>query len=171
MEKQKITIECKFRKGAFVSFGVNEDPRTSAAELAKKYAQNPIRNIYALPMVAKGGRGAHGRVKIALYERETVLAAIEKFIDQGRDAAPALGMVSRGVGLACVEEMRIRQTFGRPLEVIETDFQKIAEIPRDPNCANAPQARSWEKITAQLVSGTWVGGLRNVQYDVVIVLD
>lgn len=171
MEKLKIRLECKFRKGAFASFGTNEDPKKSFAEIAKEYAQNPIRTVYAIPMVAKGGRGAKGKVKIALYEREAIFNAIERFIDNGRESAPALGMVSRGVGIVRVEELAVRRTFGRPIEVLETEFSKIADIPRDVNCPNAPQARSWEKLTAELVNGVWVGGLRNVQYDVVIVLD
>lgn len=164
-----MRYEVKFLKGRFLPYG-NVQPDLTVLELALDYVQNPNHaERYAIAAIKRGARGGHaGSVKVAVYDREAVLAALVKFGANGRKAAPALGVHNGGVAILRCEYAAIRQTFGVPIAEYDTDLTKREDLAPDMGCPNAPYARAWEKVCARAVKGKWVGGLRNVQIDIVV---
>ena len=148
------------------------DPRLTVGEIAIEYITNPSHaDYYALSAVRLGsrGRGAGkrpGDLLVVVYSREQVLAAVQAFLATG--TSPSLCVHNGGIAIGRIEYTKMRQTFGTPVAEYSTGLQKTDDIQPDTGCPNAPYARAWEKICAKALGGRWVGGLRNVQVDIII---
>lgn len=162
-----MKYEVKYLFGGFCAYGKDDTTKTPI-EAALAYVDNPAHaERYCVAAIQRGGRGRAGRVFVMVYEREAIRAALERYAAGVR--VPALGVrAAGGVGVKRCEYAAIRQTFGAPLSEIATEYTKREDIKPDAGCANAPYARAWEKICAKALNGRWVGGLRNVQIDIVV---
>lgn len=155
--------------GRFLPYG-NVDPNKTLGEIAIEYISNPAHaDFFALSGVKLGsrGRGAGkrpGEVLVMVYSREQVLTAVKRFL--AGESVPSLCVHNGGVALGKVEYTKMRQSFGTPVAEYGTDLNKLDDI--QPDTGNAPYARAWEKICAEALGGRWVGGLRNVQVDIII---
>lgn len=153
--------------GRFLPYG-NIDPHKTMLENALDYVANPNHaERFALSAVKRGGKGRAGQVVVMIYDKDAVYNALVKY-GQNVKNAPALAIHNGGVALKRIEYMTMRQTFGAPIAVYETDLTKVDDIEPDAGCVNAPYARAWEKICAKVVGGRWCGGLLNVQIDFVV---
>ena len=163
-----MRYEVKFIKGRFLPYG-NVQPDMTVLELALDYIQNPNHaERYCVAAIQRGGKGRPGAVKVLVYDRAAVLAAVLKFGANGRKFAPALGVHNGGIAVLRCEYAAIRQTFGLPIAEYGTGLNKREDLEPDMGCPNAPYARAWEKVCAKVMNGQWCGALRNVQIDFVV---
>lgn len=157
--------------GRFLPYG-NVDPNKTLGEIAIEYLTDPKHaDFIALSGVKLGsrGRGAGkraGQVVVMVYSREQVLNAVKRFLSGV--AVPSLCVHNGGVAMGKVEYSKVRQSFGIPVAEYATDLCKLDDIQPDTGCPNAPYARAWEKICAKAIGGRWVGGLNNLQIDIVV---
>lgn len=167
-----LRVEVKWFKGRFLPYGKPVNPNATAFENALAYVSDPQHaDFYALPLITKGGKSRPGRVYLALYQRQAVLDAITAFEKSGQCDYGALGLHNGGVALLRAEELTVRNTFGKPELLIYTGMSKRADLKPDTACTVAPFARAWEKVCAFLMGAKWVGGLKNVQIDLVVNLN
>lgn len=157
--------------GRFLPYG-NVDPNKSIGEIAIQYITDPTHaELFALSAVKLGSRGRGsgkraGEVVVMLYSREQVLDAVKRFLSGV--AVPSLCVHNGGVAMGRIEYSKVRQSFGIPTAEYTTDLCKLDDIQPDAGCPNAPYARAWEKICAKALGAKWVGGLRNVQFDLLV---
>lgn len=162
-----MKYEVKYLFGGFCSYGKNDMDKTPI-DAALEYVDNAAHaERYCVAAIQRGGRGRAGRVFVMVYERNAIRAALERYAAGVR--VPALGVRhAGGIGVKRCEYAAIRQSFGAPLAEIATEYTKREDIKPDAGCVNAPYARAWEKICAKALGGRWVGGLHNVQIDIVV---
>lgn len=171
----KIRIEVKLggsrHMGRFLPYG-NVDVNKSIGEIAMDYINDPEHaELYCFSAVKRGmggkSAGVGGCVSAVVFTREQVAAAVARF-NAGNDV-PALKVHNGGVALGRVQYIKLRQSFGAPVAEYPIEgLAKLEDIKPDVSCPNAPYARAWEKICARALDGKWTGGLRNVQFDIVI---
>lgn len=167
-----LRVEVKWFKGRFLPYGKPIDPNATAFDNAIAYVNDPRHaDFYAFPCITRGGKSRPGKVHLALYKREVVLDAITAFQKSGACDYGALGLHNGGVALLRAEELTIRQTFGQPELLIYTGMNKRDDLKPDASCTVAPFARAWEKVCAALLGAKWIGGLRNVQIDLIVNLN
>ena len=170
-----IRIEVKLggarHMGRFLPYG-NVDTNKSIGDIAMDYVNDPKHaELYCFSAVKRGmggkSAGIGGIVSAVVFTREQVATAIARF-NAGNDV-PALKVHNGGVALARVQYIKLRQSFGVPVaEYTIGGLAKLDDITPDASCSNAPYARAWEKICANAMNGKWTGGLRNVQFDIVV---
>ena len=159
-----IRIEVKWRRGRFVAYGKATNPEMTAVDSALDYIQRMSLADYILVPAVERRKA----VNAALFSRAQVLNALERFKASGETSFGCLAIDENQVKLNKVEFLTIVHTFGKPVAVIPTGLQKVADLRPDAGCPNAPYARAWEKVGAQAVNGKWVGALRGVQVDIII---
>lgn len=135
----------------------------SAHDIALAYVQNEHHADFY--MMAGHIRG---RLCAMVYTRQQVLEGLES----GRAYASGVFKAVGGqVKVMKTSELAFRQGLGAPRFILPSGYNVYKDLPADPNCANAPYARTWEKVCAELWSKfrpervKWVGGLKNVQVD------
>ncbi len=160
-----MKYEVKGFKGRFLPYG-NIDPRMNMFEQSIDYlTRKTTAERFALFTVKRGASrcgAGNGRAFVYIVEKSAVLNAIYKMQDNPKNA-PALSVHNGAIVLKRYEFMAVVHTFGKAVEIIETDLTSWKDI--KPDTGNAPYARAWEKICAKVCGGHWCGGLNNVQID------
>lgn len=159
-----MRYEVKYIKGRFVAYGkhdVNKTPIDAAFDYIndERHAER-----YCVAAIQRGGKGRPGAVRVMVYERAAIRAAVERFAANPSNV-PALAIHNGAVAVMRCEYAAIRRTFGTPLEELSTTLTRREDLKPDASCANAPYARAWEKVCAAAAGGKWCGALRNVQID------
>lgn len=160
-----MKYEVKGYKGRFLPYG-KIDPRLNMFEQSEQYlTRQTTAERFALFTVKRGNSRAgagNGRAYVYIVSKEAVLNAIHK-MQVNAKLTPALSVHNGAIVLKRYEFMAIVQTFGKAIEIVETDVTSWKDI--KPDTGNAPYARAWEKICAKACNGKWCGGLNNVQID------
>ena len=159
-----MRYEVKYIKGRFVSYGRYDTDKTPIDAAIDYIADERHAERYCVAAIQRGGKGRPGAVRIMVYERTAVLAAVQRFA-QNPMSVPALGVHNGAVAVLRCEYAAIRRTFGAPVDELPTELTRREDLRPDYGCPNAPYARAWEKVCAAAAGGHWCGALHNVQID------
>ena len=149
--------EVKGYRGRFLPYG--KDATGTALENAIAYVSDTKHASWYAFFATRN------RMQAVLFivSREQVLNGLAKYAS---GVKTCLDIHNGGIALERTQYIGMRQTFGAPVAEIELEVKSWKDIPKDARCVNAPKARAFEKLVAQAVNGKWVGGLNNLQYDV-----
>jgi len=137
--------------------------RNVALETAKKYVSEPSHGqFYAFPV---NGKGANKGLKIAVYPRNSVLHGIES-----EKCFNACAISENVIKFTKAQVDKIRQAFGIPMAVYDTDYMDYNSLPKS---ANGLRATTFEKITVDILNENgfmgggfrWTGNSTKKQYD------
>lgn len=137
--------------------------RNVAIETAKNYVSEPSHGqFYAFPV---NGKGAQKGLKIAVYPRDSVLHGIES-----EKCFNACAISENVIKFTKAQVDKIRQAFGVPMVVYDTDYMDYNSLPKS---ANGLRATTFEKITIDVLNEhgfmgggfCWTGDSTKKQYD------
>lgn len=172
-----MKIEVKWIGGRLMPFAKDVPFGLTPIEAAKWYINEVSKaDYFAFGYVEVGARRLKkpGSVSVALYPRQRVLNALERMEREGSNSFGVLSIIEGQVKVTGLEAGRVKPTFGNPdapsvgAKLFPTNLTKKSDLKPDAGCPNAPYARAWEKVVAKAVKGQWVGGLKNVQVDVIV---